>query len=402
MINTDSDNARVNSNLPRVIFYIPALDSGGPQQVFYELLRAMPRTEIEPVLLTNNGEGALRQKVEALGVEVYSLDSASRYPFKEFFTFLRGVDADLVICTLNSIITAAVAKLLYRIPSPIIARPANHLTQSSRELFRKNPLKYGLAWAVNVLSLHVAKHIVCQSEDIKIDLKRYLVPARRLSVIGNPVPPSVIRSTSREFVGEPQGHLKLVSLGRLTRQKGYDILVEAVSMLHPKCKSKITVDIYGDGPDHKRLEEMICQYQLESVIRLHGYTDQVCDVLGSADFFISSSRYEGFPNAVLEALAYGLSVIATDCPGGTRELVIPEKTGWLADSGSASALAKAICQACDEGPMEQEPIRKFIQHKFSPESIACEYVQIFKKFGITSDDQVKCERTLAFLLFRYR
>jgi|GEM_PF-7134812 len=358
-----------------VLFYIPKLDSGGPDQVFFEILTNVPQDRISPILLTNKKGGRLWDKVQDMNLEAHSLDVAERFPVAKFSRFVKSNRTDVVLCTQDSIMTAAYAKLRYRLDYRTVARPANHVTRSSYELFKKSPLRYGIAWLGTVVSLHLSGLIICQSQSIFDDLRRYRVRKSRMAVIGNPtrVPENV---ASERIVNRP---LRIVSLGRLAYQKGYDILVEAIALLPEPVKSRLRVEIYGEGPEREAIQNLITKYDLGEHISLLGYTNSRDEVLQTADYFVSSSRYEGFPNAVLEALATGLPAIATDCPGGTRELVIPGVTGWLCESGEAKCLSLAIAQAVSGELLDSEVVKRFASDHFSTERIVQQYINALQE-----------------------
>jgi len=165
----------------------------------------------------------------------------------------------------------------------------------------------------------------------------------------------------------------------LAYQKGYDILVEAIALLPEPVKSRLRVEIYGEGPEREAIQNLITKYDLGEHISLLGYTNSRDEVLQTADYFVSSSRYEGFPNAVLEALATGLPAIATDCPGGTRELVIPGVTGWLCESGEAKCLSLAIAQAVSGELLDSEVVKRFASDHFSTERIVQQYINALQE-----------------------
>lgn len=362
---------------PKVLFYIPQLDHGGPDRVFYELLADIPTESYQPILLTNRVNGRFWSQLQGSSVQLHSLNARKRFPIKSFAQFVRSSDAKIVLCTLDSIITASISKLLYRLEIEVVARPANHVTRNSLELARKRPIKYGVAWLVSVLSLHLAKLVVCQSEDIRKDLRRYQIPERSMTVIGNPT-----RFHATDVQEKKNNSIvKFVSLGRLSRQKGYDILIDSIALLPRSIRTQIAVEIYGEGPDRDALEQQIKEQNVGDVVELCGFVEDTNDALRKADFFVSSSRYEGFPNAVLEALSMGISVIASDCPGGTREIVIPGKTGWLYKAESCTELCRAIERALELGPFDPKSIQKSIAETSSTPVIVSKYTDVFNSIA---------------------
>jgi glycosyltransferase involved in cell wall biosynthesis len=114
-------------------------------------------------------------------------------------------------------------------------------------------------------------------------------------------------STSKEKI-------RMVAAGRLTAQKGIDLLIKAVGSLAEDEKQKISLDIWGEGPDVGLLEEMVSKYELYPIVHFYPWTDESCHLFSSYDLFIFPSRHEGLPFTLLEALASGIPTITSDIP----------------------------------------------------------------------------------------
>lgn len=109
--------------------------------------------------------------------------------------------------------------------------------------------------------------------------------------------------------------LNIISVGRLSKQKGYDRLIDAVAMLDADLMKKFIIRIYGDGEERKSLTSMIAEKGLNDVIRLEGFTENPYFEIAHSDLFIAPSRTEGFSTVVVESVIIGTPVLATDCSG---------------------------------------------------------------------------------------
>jgi glycosyltransferase involved in cell wall biosynthesis len=202
---------------------------------------------------------------------------------------------------------------------------------------RNQPDRPGLASVHRLarrFSYPLADAVLVQTEDIASWMRqRFRVPVH---VVPNPV--LVPDSNSRRIASNLP---LLVGVGRLTAQKGFDILIEAfarVAAKHPDWR----LVIYGEGPDRKELETLRDALALQRKVSLPGLTRNIDTAFAEAGLFVLPSRFEGYPNALLEALAAGLPVIATSAPGGACEIVKNGKCGLLVRPGDAGAFAVAL------------------------------------------------------------
>lgn len=121
---------------------------------------------------------------------------------------------------------------------------------------------------------------------------------------------------------------RVVAIGRLEHEKGYDILINAWKLIKVNYPDW-TLEIYGEGKEHFMLQELICSHGLTDSITLKGNTNNVPEVLSNASIFVSSSRYESFGLVLIEAFSCGLPIVSFDCPYGPGEIVTDGLNGIL-------------------------------------------------------------------------
>jgi GalNAc-alpha-(1->4)-GalNAc-alpha-(1->3)-diNAcBac-PP-undecaprenol alpha-1,4-N-acetyl-D-galactosaminyltransferase len=222
----------------------------------------------------------------------------------------------------------------------------------------------GLLWrTLRWLLYPRAKSIVAQTERSRLWFPHRL--QARCRVIPNPVigAGQAIREARRR---EGQQHI-VCALGRLHAVKGFDLLLHSfakVSNKHPDWR----LIIWGEGLERPRLEALRTQLGLENRATLGGATTEPFKALRSADLFVLSSRSEGFPNALCEAMACGLPAIAFDCSNGPAEIIRPGTDGLLVPADDVPALAAAMDRL-----MTSEPERLKLARR-APE--------VMRRFGI--------------------
>lgn len=173
--------------------------------------------------------------------------------------------------------------------------------------------------------------IVCQTDAVRRCFS--LALRDRLMTIPNPIPPA-------DITRSPEGGARICAVGRLVHQKGFDLLLPAfakVSARHPDW----TLDIWGDGPDRAALETQIASLGLQGRACLRGLSPRPRSWIYHADLFVLSSRYEGFPNVLGEAMAACIPVLSTNCEFGPAEMIDHGHSGLLVSVDSAE-LASAM------------------------------------------------------------
>lgn len=216
--------------------------------------------------------------------------------------------------------------------------------------YNRTTRREGCYYALERLLLRSADAVICPSAQLAEQLAGSGVPRHRLHVIPNgialedwPFRPRRHRLGSSARCGEPgcpPDELRVLYVGRLSPEKNVSALLEACAALRQGGLA-LAVSIAGEGPQRQALERRADELSL--AVAWLGLRDDVPDLMAHADVFVNPSLTEGMPNTVLEALASGLPVVATDV-GAVGELVLNDMTGLLVPPGDAPALAQAIAR----------------------------------------------------------
>jgi GalNAc-alpha-(1->4)-GalNAc-alpha-(1->3)-diNAcBac-PP-undecaprenol alpha-1,4-N-acetyl-D-galactosaminyltransferase len=171
----------------------------------------------------------------------------------------------------------------------------------------------------------------------------------RAVVMPNPILTPVVTADAPPFLPANS----LVAVGRLHPQKGFDLLIQAfaqVHQLHPAWQ----LTILGEGEERAALEAMRDRLGLQDCVHLPGRVTNVNDYLAQADLYVMSSRFEGFPMALCEAMAVGTPVLSVDCLSGPREIITDGIDGMLVPANDIDALANGIDRAISAPQMRVE------------------------------------------------
>jgi glycosyltransferase involved in cell wall biosynthesis len=191
-----------------------------------------------------------------------------------------------------------------------------------------------------------ADRIVCQSDAMASDLAQELgIGTNRLIVLPNPVDVDAMCSVTGHapvrWTG-PGPHL--LAVGRLSPEKGFDLLLHALAILRAQFPLA-DLAIAGAGPEEFRLRALCRDLGLESQVHLAGHIEQPSAWFAGSSAFVLSSRHEGMPNALLEAAAAGLPIVALPAAGGVADLLRGQPGVWLGAEISAAALAASVLEA---------------------------------------------------------
>ena len=171
------------------------------------------------------------------------------------------------------------------------------------------------------------------------------------TVIPNGVFPEILPERLPEF--ESRQHKDICAVGRLAKQKGYDILLEAFQEFR-KTHPDYHLHIYGKGALQQQLEEQIAALELSDCVTLYGSVPDVMFQVADMGMYVMASRFEGMPNALMEAMACGLPSISADCDFGPGELIRDRENGILVPVENVKALAFAMAEVADNKELAEK------------------------------------------------
>jgi glycosyltransferase involved in cell wall biosynthesis len=334
----------------RVLLLIPSLRGGGAERVVVTLLRYLDRSQFQLALaVVDLRESAYRADVPP-DVELIDLQCTRvRYALLKIVGLIWRRRPDVVLSTLGHL-NLALAMLRPLLPNGVryIARETSVVSENLKGY--AHPRLWGWAYRRFYARFDV---VVCQSAGMWDDLIAHFdFPLIKAVIIHNPVDTERIRRLAAAVISTdyepPASHADaaphLVAVGRLSHAKGFDLLIEALA----KCDDRRPrLTLLGEGLLRPALEQLARQRGVADRVRFAGFQKNPYPFFVQADAFVLSSRWEGFPNVVLEALACGTSVIAMPCPGGVAEIAELAGGVLLASAIDAESLSVAIKRFID-------------------------------------------------------
>jgi glycosyltransferase involved in cell wall biosynthesis len=330
-----------------VAFYMPHLITGGAERVTVNLANHFVRRGEKSLMVLDRRDGALIEALDA-NVELIALDAPRTLAALPRLTRLlksRRPDVLLSGITYNSPIAILAAKLS---GAGTRVAVAEH-TVLSQELAERGPRDRWTIPPLLNLAYRAAAGIIAASDAIADDLARLCRIARsRIEVLANPVIGGDIAQRAavkpdHPWFAEPVP--VFVAAGRMTKVKDFPTLIAAFARVQAKRKARLL--LLGDGPLRGPLEAQARSLGLAGAVALPGALADPLPYFARAAAVVSSSRYEGFGNVLVEAMACGTPVVSTDCPGGPRGILEDGRYGTLVPVGDAEALAQAMLAALD-------------------------------------------------------
>ncbi len=326
----------------KVCHLITDSGTGGAEKILFELVQRLDPDRFQSRVIVMKRPGVIAEEIKAAGVPVYSLQLPYRvnlfYGVRLVPALLRLVAElrrdrpDILHCWLFQ------ANLAGRIAARIAGVPAN--ISSLRVVEEERLLQYPLDRLTGFL---VTRYVAVARAVADHYMKRLKMPGKKIEVIRNGVELVGLeegqRNELKEGLSLPEGAFIIGTAGRLHKQKGTDILIQAMRKVREDCPEAVLL-IAGEGPERETLEQAARSLP-DGAVRFTGNVRQMEEFYEALDIFVLPSRWEGMPNALLEAMSAGVPAVAART-GGVPEIMGKEETGVMVPPESPEALADAV------------------------------------------------------------
>ncbi len=363
--------------LPReskISIFLPALHGGGAERSMLSLAGGFAARGHAVDLVLARAVGPYLAEIPE-GVTLVDLQSKGTVAsLPALVRYLRQQRPDGMVSALSRAnIVAILARRLAGTPHRLVVNEQNTLTQWAKD---SDNWRSRMTPRFASLSYRWADAVVAVSQGVADDLMHVRkVPAKRIEVIFNPGATSeVLRKASLPlqhdwFVeGEPP---VIVAVGSLSPQKDFENLLHAFARV--RSRQEVRLIILGEGDERPKLEALVRSLDIEDDVRMPGFVENPYAYMHRAAAFVLSSRFEGLPTVLVEALTCGTPLVATDCPSGPREILRGGEFGLLVPVGQVDPLADAIEESlagrCPEAPSDS-------WRPYTPEAVVSQYQQL--------------------------
>jgi len=363
----------------KISFFLPSLRGGGAERVFVNLANEFARRNFDVDLVLAQKEGPYLEEISNKVKIVELKKKRILLCLFSLMRYLREKKPAILFCAMFHVnIIGYLAKYLTHSDTKIVATEHNSFSITIQQLPAIK--KIILSLLVRILYPKMDK-IIAVSKGVAEDLMQVVqLPKNKLQVIYNPViKKAEILRKSQEIPSHPffrekrkKGMIIIIGIGRLTKQKDFPTLLKAFGKIKKHKDARLI--ILGEGEERIKLEGLIKKLNLSSFVSLPGFVKNPYSYLKNSDLFVLSSKWEGLPTVLIEALACGIPVVSTDCPSGPREILEEGKYGKLVPVGDWRALAEAILETLDNPP-DPEKLKERANF-FSIERAGREYFEL--------------------------
>jgi len=360
-----------------LMIILPSMRGGGSEKVILTLLQNLDRNKYNITLVLVRKEGKYLSFIPSdIKIIDLNLNSAKKGILKIAAT-IRQNKPDIVFSTLGYM-NLLLSIIKHISPNKIffIARESSIVSVNNKEERFTGLFNFLYRHCYSTLDL-----IICQSKYMKDDLMdNFNISSEKLIVINNPVDMETIHnkaSMEDQKVLFNANVINLLAVGRLNKVKGYDKLIESVSLLGRNYH----LTIIGEGDEKKYLTKLVEKLKLGNRVTFLGFDNNPYKYMKQADVLVLSSQYEGFPNVILEANACGTPVVAFQCPGGVVEIIENGVNGFLVEDQNIKMLTTTIEKAV-KFDFDEQIIKHLTYKRYALKQQIRKYETIFESLKL--------------------
>ena len=351
--------------IKKILIVVPTLECGGLERNVSIICNNIDSSKYDVTLAVLNNSNPFFT-ITNPGINVIDLGIKNvRKSLLAIVKLSKKINPDIILTTANHLnLYLSMFKWMFPKRIKLIARESSIVSINTEQA----PFPKLYHWLLRRFYKNTDL-IICQSEFMRTDLlMHYHIPESKMRIIYNSVNPPLTKVDEQN----ENTTVQLITVARLSAEKGLDRLIRAVS--HIKIPYRFT--IIGEGNKRAALQDLINSLSLQQKVFLAGNYENPFAVVSAPSLFLMGSHYEGFPNAMLEALAAGIPVVAFNAPGGIKELLVNNENGILVESNDEKVFAEAVTKAL-KFPFNREKIKASTLERFNINTIMKQWYDIF-------------------------
>lgn len=362
--------------MKKILYLINDLNIGGTENVLFRLVRGLDTTKYQIKIVSILPTGIIGEFFLRLGIEVYSLNS---YKFNlkavvRFYNILKNYKADILHCFLpQSIIFGRFIGNILHTPLIISSYRSNNFGS------RLQILAFGITNKWSHINTVVSSDMAASIMEKHITNVKPIIIRNGINIKDYINQNVELRKKCRQELKISETDIIITALGQLREAKGYFDLLNAITILKIKY-SNIHYLIIGEGELYSKIQNKIEEYHLGEEVNLLGQKNNPEFYLNASDIYVLSSLWEGFPNALLEAMACGLPPVATKVSGVTEIIQNGQNGFWAEPNNSidlANKLEKLILMKSEERKNIGLAARQTVEKYYSIKKMVSEYEKLY-------------------------
>jgi len=329
----------------KIAFITLSFDAGGAEKIFSRLISNL-YNEYELVIIAFYARGVHFDTIRNLPVKIFSLYAEQGNTINFIIRLRKILKKEKPLAIFSFLYYPNLVTFLAKLGLPIYHFPSE---RSNHRVYLTNSIKHKI-WKILIkLSYGQSKKVIALSNVMKRFIaKDFEIQPDRISVIYNGINFNELEELASQPVNDfifSSENKTIVAVGRHTEAKNYPLLIKAFQLLNNKHKNTQLI-ILGSGELQGQTKALVEELNLNQHIHLMGFRSNPHAYVSKADGYVLSSKWEGFPNALIEAMYINGHVVSTDCPTGPAEMITDKIDGLLCPNNDIAALAEALEKIC--------------------------------------------------------
>lgn len=371
------------SSIDHMVLVLPSLSGGGAERVFVTLANEFKeKVRRVDLIIVTSCELRYVDEIDSAVNVIYLKKNRTLQGVRPLIRYFRTEKPKVVLCAIGHCVLVTYISLLLslrRKRTKIFVRVTQSLAADKRTMFGQ---KFTFLYFAKKLVYRNVNGVVCLTSEMANTIQQKYKLGKRVEIIANPVLTKKLISDSYQCMEKPlpwhdNAYSSLVlSVGRLTYQKDYPTLLHAFSVVRKDHNIKLV--ILGEGEKRDELETLANELGIIDHIWLPGFVSNPFPYFRKASVFVLSSKWEGLPNVLIQAMACGSPVIASDCPTGPSDILKGGRYGKLVPVGDVGAFANAIQEIVSRNRLNSRASAAPHLDRYNAELIANRYLEYVK------------------------